>query len=187
MGQAMVAIAANPNDKAAEAVLNRDRSFHSLLRTTCVATMLEGGHATNALPQHAEANVNCRIFPGNTVEATQAALEQAIGNPKVKVTLVPPIRPLAKSPPLEPKVIGPMEKLAARYFPGVPVIPSMTTGATDGTFLIAIGIPVYGVPGLWMDPDGNGAHGLDERMEVRALYTGRDYLMELVKAYANAS
>ncbi|MFL5354052.1 M20/M25/M40 family metallo-hydrolase [Archangium sp.] len=185
LGQAMVAIAAHPNDKAAEAVLNRDRTYHSLLRTTCVATLLEGGHANNALPQHAEANVNCRLFPGNTVEATQAALEQAIGNPKVTVTRVPPIRPLAKPPPLEPKVIGPMEKLAARYFPGVPVIPSMTTGGTDGVFLGAIGIPVYGVPGLWLDPDSNGAHGLNERMEVRALYTGRDYLTELVKTYAN--
>ncbi|AKJ02393.1 acetylornithine deacetylase/succinyl-diaminopimelate desuccinylase-like protein [Archangium gephyra] len=187
MGQAMVAIAANPNDTAAEAVLNRDRTFHSLLRTTCVATLLEGGHANNALPQHAGANINCRIFPGNTVEATQAALEQAIGNPKVKVTLVAPIRPLAKSPPLDPKVIGPMEKLAAKYYPGVPVIPSMSTGASDSVFLNAIGIPVYGVPGLWLDPDANGAHGLNERMEVRALYTGRDYLTELVKTYANAS
>jgi acetylornithine deacetylase/succinyl-diaminopimelate desuccinylase-like protein len=121
-----------------------------------------------------------------TYEATQAALEQAIGNPKVKVTRVPPIRPLAKPPPLEPKVLGPMEKLAARYYPGVPVIPSMTTGGTDGVFLGALGIPVYGVPGLWMDPDANGAHGLNERMEVRALYTGRDYLTELVKTYANA-
>ena len=184
MGKAMVALAANPNDKDAEKIVNTDRTYHSMLRTTCVATLLEGGHANNALPQHAEANINCRIFPGHTVEEIQAKLAEVIADPKAKLTPVPPIRPIAKSPPLDPKVMGPAEALAAKYFPGVPVIPSMSTGATDGIFLEAIGIPTYGVPGPWGDPDGNGVHGLNERIETRSIYVGRDYLTDLVKAYA---
>ena len=184
MGKAMVAIAANPADKAAETLLNTDRIYHSMLRTTCVATLLEGGHANNALPQRAAANINCRIFPGHSVEETQKALAAAIGDAKVTIPLVPPVRPLAKPPTLDPKVVGPAEKLVAKYFPGVPLVPTMMTGATDGIFLEAVGIPTYGVPGAWGDPDGNGVHGLNERIEVRSLYTGRDYLFDLVKAYA---
>jgi acetylornithine deacetylase/succinyl-diaminopimelate desuccinylase-like protein len=186
MGKAMVALAANPNDKDAERKVNTDRTYHSMLRTTCVATLLEGGHANNALPQHAAANINCRIFPGHSVEEIQAKLAEVIADPKARLTPVPPIRPLAKSPPLDPKVVGPATKLAAKYFPGVPVIPSMSTGATDGIFLEAIGIPTYGVPGVWGDPDGNGVHGLNERIEVKSLFVGRDYLTDLVKAYADA-
>ena len=185
LGAAMVALAKNPDDAAAEAIVSKDRSYHSMLRTTCVATLLEGGHANNALPQHAAANVNCRIFPGETVQGTRATLEAVIGDPGVKVTLIPPIRPLAMPPPLDPKVMGPAEKLVAKYFPGVPLVPSMSTGATDGIYLEAIGIPVYGVPGEWADPDGNGVHGLNERLAVRAVYTARDFLTELVKQYAD--
>ncbi len=184
MGAAMLAIVKNPADKAAETTLNTDRTFHSMLRTTCVATLLEGGHANNALPQRAAANVNCRILPGHTVAETQAALIATIGNPKVSVTLVPPVRPLAKAPPMTPAVIDPMRRLSAKYFPGVPVVPAMSTGATDGIFLEAIGIPVYGVPGPWGDPDGNGVHGLNERIEARGVYAGRDYLFDLIKTYA---
>ena len=106
LGRAMVALSQNPGDKAAEAIVSKDRSYHSMLRTTCVATLLEGGHANNALPQRAAANVNCRIFPGETVEGTQAALVAAIGDAGVKVTPVPPIRPIAVPPPLDPKIIG---------------------------------------------------------------------------------
>src|SRR5580658_1780912 len=175
MGRAMVALAQNPADKSAEAIVSQDRTYHSMLRTTCVATLLSGGHANNALPQRADANVNCRIFPGESVESTQSALEAAIGDRHVKLTPVPPIRPLAKSPPLDPKIIGPAEKLVAKYFPGVPLIPSMGTGATDGIFLEAIGIPVYGAPGGWGDPDGNGVHGLNERRSIRAVLVGRDF------------
>jgi acetylornithine deacetylase/succinyl-diaminopimelate desuccinylase-like protein len=185
LGKAMVALVANPGDKAAEAIVNTDRTYHSMLRTTCVATLLTAGHANNALPQHAEANVNCRMFPGRTVEETQAALAAAIGDPKVSITPVPPIRPVAKAPPLDPKVMGPAQKLVNKYFPGVPMVTSMSTGATDGIFLEAIGIPTYGVPGPWGDPDGNGVHGLNERMEVKSIYVGRDYLFDLVKAYAD--
>jgi acetylornithine deacetylase/succinyl-diaminopimelate desuccinylase-like protein len=186
IGQAMVALSRNPDDAAAESIVSKDRSYHSMLRTTCVATLLEGGHANNALPQRAAANVNCRIFPGETVEGTQAALVAAIGDPGVKLTPVPPIRPIAVPPPLNPKIIGPAEKLVAKYFPGVPLIPSMSTGATDGIFLEAIGIPVYGVPGGWGDPDGNGVHGLNERRSVRSVFVGRDFLTDLVKLYADS-
>jgi acetylornithine deacetylase/succinyl-diaminopimelate desuccinylase-like protein len=186
LGHAMVALSQNPNDAAAEAIVSRDRSHHSMLRTTCVATLLEGGHANNALPQRAAANVNCRIFPGETVQGTQAALVAAIADPGVKVTLVPPVRPVAVPPPLDPKIIGPAEKLVAQYFPGVPLIPSMSTGATDGFFLEAIGIPVYGVPGGWGDPDGGGVHGLNERRSVRSVFVGRDFLTDLVKLYADS-
>jgi acetylornithine deacetylase/succinyl-diaminopimelate desuccinylase-like protein len=186
LGQAMVALSKNSDDHAAETIVSKDRSYHSMLRTTCVATLLEGGHANNALPQRAVANINCRIFPGETVEGTQAALEAAIGDPKVKLTPVPPIRPIAVPPPLDPKIIGPAEKLVAKYYPGVPLVPTMSTGATDGIFLEAIGIPVYGVPGGWGDPDGNGTHGLNERRSVRSVFVGRDFLTDLVKAYADA-
>ena len=187
LGKAMVALAQNPADSASEAIVSKDRSYHSMLRTTCVATLLDGGHANNALPQRATANVNCRIFPGETVEGTQAALEAAIGDPGVKVTLVPPIRPVAVPPPLDPKIMGPAEKLVAKYYPGVPLIPSMSTGATDGIFLEAIGIPVYGAPGGWGDPDGNGTHGLNERRSVRSVFVGRDFLTDLVKIYADSN
>jgi acetylornithine deacetylase/succinyl-diaminopimelate desuccinylase-like protein len=186
LGRAMVTLSQNPNDQAAEAIVSKDRQYHSMLRTTCVATLLEGGHANNALPQRAAANVNCRIFPGETVEGTQAALVAAINDAGVKVSLVPPIRPVAVPPPLDPKILGPAETLVAKYFPGVPLIPSMSTGATDGIFLEAIGIPVYGVPGGWGDPDGNGVHGLNERRSIRSVYVGRDFLTDLVKLYADA-
>jgi acetylornithine deacetylase/succinyl-diaminopimelate desuccinylase-like protein len=186
LGRAMVVLSQNPGDKAAEAIVSKDRSYHSMLRTTCVATLLEGGHANNALPQRAVANINCRIFPGETVEGTQVALIAAIGDTDVKVTPVQPIRPIAVPPPLDANIIGPAEALVAKYYPGVPLIPSMSTGATDGIFLEAIGIPVYGAPGGWGDPDGNGAHGLNERRSVRSVYVGRDFLTDLVKLYADA-
>src|SRR5258708_17217029 len=114
--------------------------------------LLDGGNENNALTQGAAATVTCGIFPGESVESTQAALVAAIGDAGVKVTPVQPIRPIAVPPPLDPKIIGPAEKLVAKYFPGVPLIPSMSTGATDGIFLEAIGIPVYGAPGRWADP-----------------------------------
>ena len=183
IGAAMVALAANPADKQAEATVNTDKELHSLLRTTCVATLIEGGHALNALPQKVTANVNCRMFPGRTAEETKAAIVAAIANPDVTVQPRPPVKPIAQVPPLDPAIVGPMKQLSAKYFPGVPVVPAMSTGATDGLYLAAVGIPTYGVPGVWGDPDGNGVHGLNERIEVQSLYVGRDYLTDLVKAY----
>ena len=184
-GGAMTAIAANPDDKAAEAVLNADKSYHSMLRTTCVATLIDGGHAENALPQRAGANINCRVFPGVPTEAVRAALEKAIADPRMTVKLTGDRGPLAKSPPLTPAILGPIQKLVAKYHPGLPLVPFMSTGATDGVFLEAVGIPSYGPPGFFGDPDGNGAHGLNERAIVASVYSGRDFLTELVKAYAS--
>lgn len=184
MGAAMVALAKDPDDAKAAALVNTDKGFHSMLRTTCVATMTDGGHATNALPQRVGANVNCRIFPGHTPVQVMGTLTEVIGNPGISIALARKDKPLAMSPALDPAIIGPMETLSATYFPGVPVIPSMSTGATDGLYLSAVGIPTYGVPGPWGDPDGNGAHGLNERLEVRSVYIGRDYLFDLVKAFA---
>jgi acetylornithine deacetylase/succinyl-diaminopimelate desuccinylase-like protein len=186
IGRAMIALAANPRDKASEAIVNTDRFLHSNLRTTCVATLLDGGHAANALPQRSGANVNCRIFPGHSIEEIRQELSRVIGDPGVTVTALPPVRPSPPAPQLHEHIIGPMQKLAARYWPGIPVIPSMANGYTDATFLGAVGIPTYGAPGIWTDPDGNGTHGLNERIEARAVYVGRDYLFDLVKAYADA-
>jgi acetylornithine deacetylase/succinyl-diaminopimelate desuccinylase-like protein len=184
-GQAMVAIAKDPADKAAEAELNKDRGFHSMLRTTCVATLLDGGHAENALPQRAGANINCRMFPGATMEDTKARLEAAIGDPGVKLIPLQPIRSKPNPPPLNPRVIGPMEKVAAKHFPGVPLVPTMSTGASDAIYMAPVGIPTYGVPGFWSGPEGSGAHGLNEHMSVKSAMAGRDYLTDLVRAYAD--
>jgi len=185
VGNAMVALAKNNGDKAAEAVVNGDRFLHGNIRTTCVATLLDGGHAPNALPQRAGANVNCRIFPGHSIESIREQLAKVIGDPGVTVTQLPPKRPAPPPPPLDPKIIGPMQKLVDKYWPGLKVIPSMANGYTDATFLGAAGIPTYGIPGIWGDPDGNGVHGLNERVEVKAVYVGRDYMFDLVKAYAD--
>lgn len=173
---------ADPQDKAANAIIGRDKVLHSMLRTTCVATLVNAGHAENALPQRATANVNCRIFPGETVDGTLAKLRELAG-PKVTVTANQPIRPIAVPPQLDPKIIGPMKTVAAKYFPGVPMVPMLLTGATDAVFFGKIGMPVYGVPGILVEQDLNGVHGLDERIRVSALYRGRDYLFDLVKAY----
>ena len=182
VGAAMVALAATPEDNAAEATANTDKTIHSMLRTTCVATLVEAGHALNALPQRATANVNCRMFPGRTSAETMATLAQVIGDPGIAIMERVKDKPIAIQPPLDPKILGPVEKLAAKYFPGVPVIPTMSTGATDALYLR--GIPVYGVPSIWADPDGNGTHGLNERVEAKALYTARDYLFDLIKTLA---
>jgi acetylornithine deacetylase/succinyl-diaminopimelate desuccinylase-like protein len=185
LGSAMARLARNPSDGPSAAIVSADRTYNSMLRTTCVATMLEGGHAANALPQRAKATVNCRIIPGEDGDTTRAALVKAIGDPRVTVTMVGRLRPIAVPPPLDAKIMAPAERLVARYFPNVPLLASMSTGATDATYLAPIGIPTYGVPGPWGDPDGNGAHGLNERHEVRSAYAGRDFLYDLVKAYAD--
>ena len=182
---AMRAIVANPSDAHANEVLSRDKAYHSMLRTTCVATMLSAGHATNALPQRATANVNCRIFPGVSREAVMAALVKAADDPAVHFS-VPEVRgaPLT-SPPLTPQIMGPIEKISNEMWPGVPVVPFLLAGATDGTALSAGGIPTYGVSGLFSGPDGGNIHGLNERIGVQSLYEGREFLYRLVKAYAD--
>jgi acetylornithine deacetylase/succinyl-diaminopimelate desuccinylase-like protein len=183
---AAAAIVADPGDAKASAVLSQDPTFHSTLRTTCVSTLVSAGHANNALPQRATANVNCRIFPGVDPEAVRQELVKVAGDAKVTITANKEPRPVAVQPPLDPKVIGPMTTIAAKHFPGVAVTPLMSTGATDAIFLGTIGIPTYGVPGLFADPDGNGMHGLNEYIRTKSLYDGRDYLYDVVRALAGA-
>jgi acetylornithine deacetylase/succinyl-diaminopimelate desuccinylase-like protein len=183
MGPAMLRLVANPEDAEANAIVSKDARLHSLLRTTCVATQIEGGHAINALPQRAFANINCRMFPTDTPADVGAALKAAVGDAPVTVTAVPPVNPVNTPPPLKGEVYDKAAALAKVHFPGVPIVPSMSTGATDGRFLIAAGVPTYGVPGMLSDGSTN-AHGLNERISVKWLMTGRDYLHDLVKAYA---
>lgn len=185
-GAAMTRIIANPTDAEANAIVSKDPTFHSMLRTTCVATRLDGGHANNALAQRATANINCRMFPGDPIENVRAQLVKAAADPSLTITATGEISPTPSPPPLTPLVYGTAKKLAEKYFPGVPMLPAMSTGATDGRFLNAAGIPTYGVPGRFSDPDGNGVHGLNERKSVSGLYQERDYLFELIQLYANS-
>jgi acetylornithine deacetylase/succinyl-diaminopimelate desuccinylase-like protein len=185
VGAAMVRLGKQPGDAAAATLLAADPSMNPLLRTTCVATLLSGGHAANALPQRATAGVNCRIAPGETAEQTKAAIEQAIADPAVKVlrsTIQE--RPVATPPALDPAVLGPIKTIGTKHFPGIPVIPTQSAGATDATYLSKIGIPTYGIPGLWNDPATAGTHGLNERISADALYRGRDYIYDLAKYFA---
>ena len=184
-GAAMAAFAKDPKDMKAAATIAADPDYNGILHTTCVATLLSAGHANNALPQRASANVNCRIFPGTTPEQVRAKLAEVAGDPDIKVTLADKRSEVPKGPqPLNPKVFGPVEKLTAKYWPGIPVVPQMSAGATDGAFLTPVGIPTYGVSGIFFDTDGNGAHGLNERVRVDATYKGRDFLYDIVKVYA---
>ena len=182
--KAIADLLANEKDDSAAALLSMDPVYNSTMRTTCVTTMLEAGHAPNALPQRAKAIVNCRIAPGMTAEQTQEALEKAVGNPAVKFKLRTPFRPMAIQPPLDPRIMEPARELTAKLFPGVPLIPTMATGATDATYTAMIGIPTYGIPGIFYESDGGGIHGLNERLRVKSLYDGRDYLHQLIKLYA---
>jgi len=159
----MEAFLRDPADAAAVArVAALDPSWNATLRTTCVPTLVEAGHATNALPQRARANVNCRIFPGTSVEAVRAKLETLVEDPAVKVTTLETRSGMAKPPPLTPEILAPIEKLTAEFWPGVPVVPILQAGATDGVFTNAAGIPTYGVMPIFMGPDLGYIHGLNE-------------------------
>lgn len=185
MGAAMIALANDPKDIDDARIVESDPGYNGMLHTTCVATMMQAGHATNALPQRATANVNCRIFPGTTPEQVRQTLVQLVQDPKVAITMAPARSPIAKvPPPLTPQIMDPIKAEAAKIWPGVPVIPVLTAGATDGAFLTPVGIPTYGVTGMFGDPDGNGVHGLNERIRITSLMNGRDFLYDLVKAYA---
>jgi acetylornithine deacetylase/succinyl-diaminopimelate desuccinylase-like protein len=181
MGSAMRAIVANPNDAKASATLSRDPRYRSMLRTTCVATMLSGGHARNALPQSATANVNCRMAPGHDPADVRAGLIAAIGDTGVAVSKGPAMEHAAPSP-LSPEVMGPIEKVTRDVFgPNVAVIPTMGTGATDSKYLRAVGIAGYGVSGLFGDPNDSRAHGKDERVLIKSYYDSQEFLYRLVK------
>jgi acetylornithine deacetylase/succinyl-diaminopimelate desuccinylase-like protein len=185
IANAMNAFLRDPGDEQAIAlVTNKDPSWNATLRTTCVATMLDAGHATNALPQRARANVNCRIFPGRSPETVRAKLEELVADPAVKVTALETRGPTAVSPPLTPAILGPIEKLTAEFWPGVPVLPILQAGATDGEFTNAVGIPTYGVEPVFVGPDLGHIHGLNEYVGVQSLLEGREFLYRLVKIYA---
>ena len=179
----MRALAAGSADAAAIARLSDDPAFNGQMRTTCVATMLQGGHAPNALPQMARANVNCRVLPGESIDELEKALASVLADEQVAVKRIYEPSPSAPSP-LRPEIMQPIEKLTAKFWPGIPVIPSMSSGATDGAFLRNAGIPVYGHSGLVYDIDDTRAHGRDERVGVKAFDDGVEYLYQLVKMLA---
>jgi acetylornithine deacetylase/succinyl-diaminopimelate desuccinylase-like protein len=184
-GAAMATVARHPDDRAAVAVLDQDPTLHSMLRTTCVATMLSAGHATNALPQRARANINCRIMPGTPRDEVLAQLVKIADDPAVAVT-IPEIRgPLAQPAPLTAQILGPIEAVARELWPGVPVVPGFEPGASDAQFMNPAGIPTYGISGLFADPDYGNAHGLNERIRIQSVYEGRTFLYRLVRLYAD--
>ena len=184
IGAAKVALAKNPADAAALAVLSADLDANPQLRTTCVATQLDAGHAANALPQRAKAILSCRTMQTLSGDQLIAQLAQAIGDPQVKVTLD---NKRDSSPPLHlsEEVMQPIRKAAQKQWPGTPIAPAMSAGATDGRFLLAVGIPTYGVSGLFAIPEEVNAHGLNEKIRVKSVYDTSDFLEAITRAYVN--
>src|SRR5712671_2323933 len=171
------------SDPQALAPLSERAPYNAQIRTTCVATLLEAGHAENALPQTARATVNCRIMPDEPVAEVERTLLRVIDDPKIAV--IPTGQAVLSPPsPLNPELMTAVERLSAQVWPGVPVIPTMSTGYTDSRWLRNAGIPAYGVSGLFSDPGRNGVHGLNEQIGVKELYAGREFLYRLVKALA---
>lgn len=177
-GAAMRAVLRDERDAAATAVLAKDPAHNSRLRTTCVATMLDGGHAANALPQRARATVNCRILPDESADAVRATLERVVADTGVKVTF---LRPAQDSPPspLTADLLRTFEQTTAEMWPGMPVVPTMSTGATDGLYLRRAGIPVYGISGLFYE--NPNAHGMNEHVSAKAFYEGLEFMYRLVR------
>jgi acetylornithine deacetylase/succinyl-diaminopimelate desuccinylase-like protein len=181
---AMRALLKNPHDVAAAAQLSKDPRYNSILRTTCVATLLHGGHADNALPQTATANVNCRVFPNVPIDSVRATLIRVLADTGITVSPSEKLAPTSPSP-LTAELLDPIRTLTARMFDNVPVIPFMSTGATDGRYLRAAGIPTYGVSGLFTEPSDVRAHGKDERVLQKSVYDSQTFLYELVKMLAS--
>ena len=180
----MRAMLAEPPDLAAAARLAASSpQYNALMRTTCIATMVEAGHATNAQAQRARAVVNCRILPGEPVAQVRDTLVRVLANDRIAVT---PMGEAVPSPaaPLRGAMFEAIESVTAEMYPGVPLIPTMSAGATDGRFLNNAGIPTYGVSGMFRDADGGGVHGLNERFPVSSLYEGQEYLYRLVMKLA---
>lgn len=183
LAAAMRAVLQVPPDPSAIAFLSGVPYYNARLRTTCVATRLLGGHAENALPQRAQATINCRMLPTDSPAVVLQTLETVINDEQVSVT---PIEPAVPSPPspLTPEVLGAIEAVTEEMWPGVPVIPSMSTGATDSLFLRNAGIPVYGVSGLFGEIADNRAHGQDERILIKSFYEGQEFLYRLTTRLA---
>jgi acetylornithine deacetylase/succinyl-diaminopimelate desuccinylase-like protein len=182
----LAALAASPADAAAAERLSADPTWNAQLRTTCVATRLEGGHAHNALPQLARAVVNCRILPGHGLDEVEAALAAVAADPAVAVARLE--TPSAPAPPaaVDPALLALVEEITEAMWPGVPVVPTMSAGATDSRYFRSAGIPAFGVSGLFHDLDDVRAHGRDERLAVASFYEGLEFLARLVAALAEA-
>jgi acetylornithine deacetylase/succinyl-diaminopimelate desuccinylase-like protein len=175
------AIVKNPQDQQAVAQIAKSPYLNALLRTTCVATRLEGGHANNALPQTAAANVNCRMFPTDSLQNVQSTLKRVLADDQISIAVVGDAT-AAPGSPLDPQVVRKLEQVSAKLYPDLSVIPVMDTGATDGKYLRIGGIPAYGVPGAFVDVDDNRAHGKDERIGVKDFYDGVDFYYEFIKS-----
>ncbi|HET7503994.1 MAG TPA: M20/M25/M40 family metallo-hydrolase [Kofleriaceae bacterium] len=180
LGQDMKALASARPDPQAIARLTAMPPYNAQMRTTCVATRLEGGHADNALPQLARAMVNCRILPGQSPDDIGKQLEKVFADPKITVTAV------GRDTPSDPSVVNKelaaaIDKLTEKFWPGIPAVPTMSAGATDGRFLRNVGIPTFGHSGLAADIFDVRAHGKDERVGLQSLFEGEQYLYELVK------
>jgi acetylornithine deacetylase/succinyl-diaminopimelate desuccinylase-like protein len=190
----MKAVAKNPPDPAAVQRLSESPYFNSLLHTTCVATLLSGGHAPNALPQTARANVNCRIFPGEDPQEILKTLERVANDPKVKISIVPQMDPAGKvvpvvpvpPSPLLPELTQAMEKTLRVVWPGVPLVATMSTGATDGKYTRIAGIPTYGISCMFFDINDDRSHGKDERVGVQDFYDGVDFNYKLIRTLSSA-
>lgn len=186
----MKAIVAATPDKASIDRLSENAEYNSTMRTTCVATRLSGGHANNALPQSAQANVNCRILPGHSLEEVRQDLVRVVNDPKVTVRYVDNAGEVFDTAPdhkalppaaLKPEVMQPLEKLVNEMWPGIPVIPTMATGASDGVFTNAAGMPTYGISGIALETNDVRAHGKDERVPIDSYYRGVDFYYQFVK------
>lgn len=166
--------------EAAARLSNVHPFYNSIMRTTCVATRLEGGHAGNALPQTARAVVSCRALPGEPIDGVRDEIVRALADPGITVAQMT-VPELSQPSSLRSDLMQAVETTTAALWPGIPVIPTMSTGATDSRFLRNAGIPAYGVSGLFLGPDDARSHGLNERMPVQSLYGGHDFLYRLVK------
>jgi acetylornithine deacetylase/succinyl-diaminopimelate desuccinylase-like protein len=184
LAASMRGVAKTPPDPAAVAKLSEIPIYASTLRTTCVATRLAGGHADNALPQMARATVNCRMHPSDPPDWVRERLVEAVADPQVTVTPIGSAHPSPESP-IHPELFPAVEKLTEAMWPGVPVLPTMGTGATDSLYLRGVGIPMYGVSGIFGDVDDSRAHGRDERVPVPSYHEGREFLYRLVKALSS--
>ena len=187
-GADMKGILKTPPDPAALARLSAIPYYNARIRTTCVATRLDGGHANNALPGMARANVNCRILPGHSPDEIQATLVKVLDDPRIAVAHAAGLASsgIPNPPsPLRPDLMAALKKVANEMWPGVPIVPVMDAGASDGAISRAAGLPTYGLPGLFMDVDDDRSHGRDERVRVTSFYDGVDFYYRLVKALSS--
>jgi acetylornithine deacetylase/succinyl-diaminopimelate desuccinylase-like protein len=183
-GAAMQRLVTDVSDTAAAAVVSQDPRLNAMLRTTCVATLMDAGHASNALPQRARATINCRIFPGVAIEQVRQVLVRIVADAQISVTTVEPSDPVVLPPPLTAAIMKPIEQVTRQIYPGIEVVPVLQAAGTDAIYLAESGIPTYGISGMFIDPDLSNIHGLNERIRVQSLYDGRDFLYALVKLYA---